>query len=70
MSSRWEGGSDKGILYPPIYVLVTEALHLMLHEALAFGLIHGFHVEHSGLEITHLKYADDTILFLNSEVGS
>lgn len=44
--------------------MVAESLHLMLHDVVAWGLIHGFHVGHSELEITHSQYANDTILFL------
>lgn len=40
----------------------------MLHDATTQGLIHGFHVEHTDLEISHLQYADDTILFLKADM--
>lgn len=54
-------------LSPYLYVMVVEALHLMLHDVVALGLVHGFHVEHTDLEIIHLHYADDTILFVNAD---
>lgn len=41
-------------LSPYQYVMVAESFHLILHEVAAQDLIHGFHVEHSYLEITHL----------------
>lgn len=55
-------------LSPYLYVIVVEALHLLLHVAASQGLTHGFQVAHSEVDITHLQYADDMILFLKTEV--
>lgn len=51
-------------LFPYLYVIVVEALHLMSQVVYSQGCIHGFCTGHSDIEVSHLHYADDTILFL------
>lgn len=56
-------------LTPFLYVLVAESLHTMLKEAKDRDPTGGFMVENSEEEITHIHYADNTILFLNANAG-
>lgn len=67
---KMEGGIRQGDhVSDYLCIMVAKALHLMLHVAPTQGLVHGFHIEHTDLEITHFHYADDTILFLKADKG-
>ncbi|KAH1033463.1 hypothetical protein J1N35_045637 [Gossypium stocksii] len=54
-------------LSPFLFILITEVLHLLLEKAGALGLIEGIHGVIPGCMITHLQFADGTILFLKAE---
>ena len=57
-------------LAPYLFILIGEVLHWLLSESSRVGLIDGIEVA-PGLEpITHLQYADDTILFFRDNVKS
>ena len=43
-----------------------EALGSLLLKVRELGVIHGFEVTRNGEAITHLQYADDTLLFSSS----
>ncbi|XP_028113211.1 uncharacterized protein LOC114311295 [Camellia sinensis] len=60
-------------LSPFLFNIVAEGLNILLSRARQLGLIQGAVVGSSGLRITHLQFADDTILFCNAdkeEVGN
>jgi len=48
-------------LTPFLFLLVVEGLSGLVRSAEAHGLYQGFKVGNSGLSISHLQYADDTI---------
>jgi hypothetical protein len=48
-------------LAPFLFLLVVEGLSCLVRSAEACGLYHGFKVGNSGLSISHLQYADDTL---------
>lgn len=54
-------------LSPFLFILVTEVLHLLLEKAGALGFIEGIQGVIPGQMISHLQFADDTILFLKVE---
>jgi hypothetical protein len=68
--------SSRGIrqgdpLSPLLFVIIMEALSRMLMESEAMGLLAGFSVglvHNSGLSISHLLFADDTLIFCDADV--
>lgn len=53
-------------LYPPLFIIVMEALSTMLERTRRGNYISGFSVSgHSGgqLEISHLLFVDDMLIF-------
>ncbi|KAL4303221.1 hypothetical protein GQ457_10G018920 [Hibiscus cannabinus] len=63
-----EFGMGRGLrqgdpLSPLLFVLVAEALHVLLERAVAAGLVRGVEVV-PGFALSHLQFADDTIMFL------
>jgi hypothetical protein len=68
--------SSRGIrqgdpLSPLLFVVIMEALSRMLMESEARGLLAGFSVgpvHNSGLSISHLLFADDTLIFCDADV--
>jgi hypothetical protein len=48
-------------LAPFLFLLVVEGLSGLVRSAEARGLYHGFKVGNSGLSVSHLQYADDTL---------
>lgn len=50
--------------------MVGEALNFLIKEAKNFGFIGGLRLGHDELEVTHLQFADDKLLFIpkNSEM--
>ncbi|KAL4302531.1 hypothetical protein GQ457_10G018910 [Hibiscus cannabinus] len=62
-----EFGMGRGLrqgdpLSPLLFVLVTEALHVLLERAVVAGLVRGVEV-FPGFALSHLQFADDTIMF-------
>ncbi|XP_028059460.1 uncharacterized protein LOC114263159 [Camellia sinensis] len=56
-------------LSPFLFIIVVETLNILLERAKHLGLIRGVSVCSSGLRLTHLQFADDTILFCEAEWG-
>ncbi|XP_016168363.1 uncharacterized protein LOC107610897 [Arachis ipaensis] len=67
--SRWRRDSDKGPdpLSPLLFVLVVDVLYRMLGEAVRNGRIAPLLVGGDHIELSHLQFADDTILFCQPE---
>ena len=67
-------GSSRGLrqgdpLSPPLFLLIMEVLSQVLKKTEEGGLIQGFHVgpiNSTGIHISHLLFADDTILFCDA----
>lgn len=47
--------------------IVVEALHAMFVKANQQNIFHGFHVENSVEELSHLQIADDTLIFCEAK---
>ncbi|WMV37015.1 hypothetical protein MTR67_030400 [Solanum verrucosum] len=70
-SLELKGGLRQGDpLSPFLFLLVMEGLNNMLKTANTNGWLRGFDVANDGkesLEVTHLQYADDTLIFCGAE---
>lgn len=58
-------------LSPFLFIIAMEGLSNMIKKAKLNGWIKGFEVAmngHNNQEITHLQYADDTLIFCDAEV--
>ncbi|XP_026448108.1 uncharacterized protein LOC113348517 [Papaver somniferum] len=53
-------------LSPFLFLLVGEALSYMIKQAQEQGLISGFQVVEGGKLVSHLQFADDTLIFLDA----
>ena len=61
--------SDKAILSPLLFLLIMEVLSRILKKTEEGGFIQGFHVSpvnSTGIQVSHLLFADDTILFYDT----
>eukprot|EP00268_Persea_americana_P008169 TRINITY_DN13144_c0_g1_i12.p1 TRINITY_DN13144_c0_g1~~TRINITY_DN13144_c0_g1_i12.p1 ORF type:complete len:489 (+),score=85.97 TRINITY_DN13144_c0_g1_i12:613-2079(+) len=54
-------------LSPFLFVIIGEALSRMLHAGVNANLFEGFRPANTILEISHLQFADDTLLFCNAD---
>ncbi|XP_015945213.1 uncharacterized protein LOC107470339 [Arachis duranensis] len=54
-------------LFPFLFVLVVDVLHRMVSEAVRIGRISPLVVGRDSVELSHLQFADDTILFCPPE---
>jgi hypothetical protein len=69
-------GSSRGLrqgdpLSPLLFVLVMDAFSRMLSRAMEGGFLSGFRVDNrnnSPLEISHLLFADDTLIMCDADV--
>lgn len=50
-------------LSPFLFNIIVEVLHLVVSKAVSLGMWDGIEVCPGGIKISHLQYADDTILF-------
>ncbi|CAL5355041.1 unnamed protein product [Camellia sinensis] len=55
-------------LSPFLFNLVAEGLHLLLSRACELNLIKGVKVGSKGVLLSHLQFADDSLLFCEAEV--
>ncbi|XP_026438581.1 uncharacterized protein LOC113337116 [Papaver somniferum] len=55
-------------LSPFLFLLVAEVFNKLMHNAEMEGCLKGFYVNENGMEISHLQFADDTIVFLDARV--
>lgn len=72
-SASKEFQTQKGLrqgdpLSPFLFNLVLEALNLMLERARDLDIIRGARIGANGVTVTHLQFADDTIIFCNNDV--
>jgi len=54
-------------LSPFLFVLMAEVLNKMLQRAISSGMLKGIQVGRDGLQISHLQFADDTLVFCEAE---
>lgn len=57
-------------LSPFLFLIVAEGLHLLVEEAKRKNLLSGILVGNSGLSVSHLQYADDTILLAPASLSN
>ena len=50
-------------LSPFLFDIAAEVLHLMIEKSTSLNLWEGLEINPGGLKISHLQYADDTIIF-------
>ena len=56
-------------LSPYLFLILSEGLNRQIQKATKDDLIRGFSLCKSGPKITHLFFADDTLLFCRAEIG-
>ena len=56
-------------LSPILFKIVMEALSTLLLRAREMGVISGFEFIPNGEAISHLQFADDTVLFRSTKSG-
>lgn len=57
-------------LSPFLFVLIGEVLNQVILKATNMGLWSGLEIRKNGLKITHLQYADDTLIFNDAKMES
>ncbi|XP_048491371.1 uncharacterized protein LOC125492703 [Beta vulgaris subsp. vulgaris] len=57
-------------LSPFLFVLIVEALNQLIRKATSMQLWNGIGVSYSDLKVTHLQYADDTLIFCEANLES
>ncbi|XP_026416824.1 uncharacterized protein LOC113312278 [Papaver somniferum] len=55
-------------LSPFLFLLVAEVLSFLINNAVAQGRLSGFRVKEGGTVVSHLQFADDTIIFLDATI--
>ena len=53
---------------PYLFLLVTEGLHGLISKAATSGDIRGISICRNGLRLTHLFFADDSLLFCRASI--
>lgn len=53
-------------LSPMLFIIVTQVLHVVIEKAKTLGLIKGIRIGNL-MSISHLQFADDTIIFLQDD---
>ena len=61
---------QRDLLSPILFDIVGEVFSLMMERAKHLGLIKGVSFNHGAIEITHLQFAYDTIIFLQQNEES
>ncbi|XP_019179708.1 PREDICTED: uncharacterized protein LOC109174921 [Ipomoea nil] len=56
-------------LSPYLFLICAEGLSMLLQRAQMAGLIHGCRVARGALQISHLFFADDSLLFFRADSG-
>lgn len=61
---RYQRGLRQGdLLYPLLFILVTNVLSTMFNSALSLGVLYGVPLRRFS-KICHLQYADDLIILM------
>ncbi|CAN6703250.1 unnamed protein product [Malus baccata var. baccata] len=55
-------------LSPFLFLLCTEGLSMLIRRSLERGSLHGFKISPTGVPLTHLFFADDSVVFGNASV--
>ncbi|GAU30671.1 hypothetical protein TSUD_31430 [Trifolium subterraneum] len=56
-------------LSPYLFILVTECLTALIHQAVGRGDLHGVRIYRGAPEVSHLLFADDCFLFCRANVA-
>lgn len=65
--------SEKGLrqgdpVSPFVFLLVSEVLSMMFAKSTEVGWLGGFSVKQNGTKLSHLQFADDTLVFLDADI--
>lgn len=53
-------------LSPYLFIIISEVLSLLMRNAADLGFLEGIKISKDGLTLSHLLFADDTLIFLNA----
>lgn len=62
------GAASRRPAFPLLFNLVGEALHCMLVKAERVGIFHGISIGGTDGSLSHLQYADDTVIFVRNNL--
>lgn len=57
-------------LSPLLYNIMAEVLNLMIKRAVSKGMLRGIILDGYSEQLTHLQFADDTLIFIEGSVDS
>jgi len=57
-------------LSPYLFILMTEVLNCLISKAVQHGLLSGLQVGSRSVTVTHLQFADDTLIFCEPSLES
>lgn len=64
---KWVRQGDP--ISPFLFIIAAEGLNWMFKKAESQGLLNGLEVGNGGLKLTHLQFADDTLVFEKAELN-
>ncbi|KAF5467197.1 hypothetical protein F2P56_017049 [Juglans regia] len=67
--NSFHGLRQGDMLSPLLFLFVMEALSKMIEGLVDGGLLHGFSMWNGNLHISHLLFADDTLIFCGAHLG-
>ncbi|KAL4185222.1 hypothetical protein AMTRI_Chr10g229670 [Amborella trichopoda] len=68
LSSDKAPGPDGDLLSPFLFTIYAECFSLMLSKVERVSHFSGFKIADAGMTISHLQYADDTLIFCDVEI--
>ena len=55
-------------LSPFLFVIMAEVLNKSMQRAVSLGLVKGLQIGSDDIQLTHLQFADDTLVFCEADM--